>query len=343
MARSRIDRSHPSNVLAVIERLSETDRQVLRLVAEHEAMSTEQLAALCFPHPARVADAAVRLGYLATWALLVKYPHPGTHPAGTPADDLNGRLPAGLPDPVSARWGDGQRWAFSLGQGGAYWAGVERILNRDRWVEAWSRSFVPQQRPHLRRRLALGDFFAALQLQAAGRADTGLDQWWGPARCADTSGGKTRPDAHGRWRYGRAAVPFWIYSDSVRQPTRTLITTVEKHLAVHAATAGRDVILLVMVNDHRERALHRRWLDLGAAGAVLPPVATTSYRKLRSWPVEGMETTDRPGCAQRAPAPPRPRHASTRPPLRRSGGVSRTSAGRPGGLCHNPPEVAETS
>jgi hypothetical protein len=288
MARARVDRSHPSKVLAAIERLTEVDRQVLRLVAEHEAMSTEQLAAVCFPHPARVADAAVRLDYLATRALLVKFGHPGTHPAGFPADDLSNRPPAGLPAPVSGRWGDRRRWAWSLGQGGAYWAGVERILNRDRWFEAWSRSFVPLQRPHVRRRLALGDFFAALHHDAAGREYAGLDQWWGPARCADLSGGRTRPDAHGRWRYGIATVPFWIYSDTVRQPTRTLITTVERHLAAHAATAERDVILLVMVNDNRERALHRRWLELAATGKALPPVATTSYRKLRSWPVEGI-------------------------------------------------------
>jgi hypothetical protein len=42
-----------------IERLTEVDQQVLRLVAEHEVMSTEQLAAVCFPHPACV-DAAER-------------------------------------------------------------------------------------------------------------------------------------------------------------------------------------------------------------------------------------------------------------------------------------------
>jgi hypothetical protein len=48
------------------------------------------------------------------------------------------------------------------------------------------------------------------------------------------------------------------------------------------------VTLLVMVNDNRERALHRRWLQLAADGAALPPVATTSYRKLRSWPAEGI-------------------------------------------------------
>lgn len=288
MARARIDRSHPGNVLAAIERLTDTDLQVLRLVAEHEALSTEQLAVLCFPHPARFTDAAIRLDYLATRALLVKFPHPGTHPAGLAADDLNDRLPAGFPAPVPGRWGEGQRWAWSLGQGGAYWAGAERILNRDRWIEAWSRSFVPEHRPHVRRRLALGDFFAALHHHATGREYAGLDQWWGPARCADLGGGKTRPDAHGRWRYGRAAVPFWIYSDSVRQPTRTLITTVENHLATHTATAERDVILLVMVNDHRERALHRRWHELATTRAPLPPVATTSYRKLRSWPAEGI-------------------------------------------------------
>ncbi|GIE99499.1 replication-relaxation family protein [Paractinoplanes rishiriensis] len=287
MARARVDRAHPVNVLAAIERLTETDLQVLRLVAEHEVMSTEQLAALCFANPARVADAVVRLDYLATRAMLVKFGHPGTHPAGVPADDLSNRAPAGLPTPVPGRWGDGRRWSWSLGQGGAYWAGVERILNSDRWVDAWSRSFVPLARPHLRRRLALGDFFTALHHRAVGRQYARLDQWWGPARCADTSGGKTRPDAHGRWRYGTATVPFWIYSDSVRQPTRTLITTVERHLNTHPATAESDVILLVMVNDHRERALHRRWPEL-TEGAALPPVATTSYRKLRLWPAEGI-------------------------------------------------------
>jgi len=170
MARARVDRSHPIDVFAAIERLTEADLQVLRLVAEHEVMSTEQLAALCFPSPARVADAAMRLDYLATRALLVKF----AHPVGVPADHLNNRPPAGLPSPVPARWGDGRRWAWSLGQGGAYWAGVERLLSRDRWVDAWSRSFVPLGRPHLRRRLALGDFFAALHHNAAGRENATL-------------------------------------------------------------------------------------------------------------------------------------------------------------------------
>lgn len=124
-------------------------------------------------------------------------------------------------------------------------------------------------------------FFTALHHHAVGRQYAGLDQWWGPARCADLSGGKPMPDAHGRWRYGTATVPFWVYSDSVRQPIRTLITTVERHLSTHTASES-DVVLLVMVNDNRERALHRRWLQLAADGAALPSVATTSYRKLRS-------------------------------------------------------------
>nr|WP_221375076.1 replication-relaxation family protein [Actinoplanes polyasparticus] len=282
MARARIDRSHPINVLAEIERLSEVDRQVLRLVAEHEVMSTEQLAALCFPWPERVADAGRRLRYLATRALLVRFPYPGTHPAGLPAE-ANDAGPGGLPVPVAPRWNEGQRWAWSLGQGGAYWAGVERVLSQDRWIEAWSR-FVPHERPHLRRRLALNDFFAALHHSARDRDTARLDQWWGPARCADTSGGKTLPDAHGRWRYAAETVPFWVYCDSVRHPFRGLITTVERHQAVHWRTE-RDITVLVMVNDNRERHLHRRWTDLAAAtGVPMPPVATTSYRKLRTWP-----------------------------------------------------------
>ena len=44
---------------------------MLRLLAEHEAMSTEQLAVFCF-RPDRPADAVYRLRYLATRALLVQ-------------------------------------------------------------------------------------------------------------------------------------------------------------------------------------------------------------------------------------------------------------------------------
>jgi hypothetical protein len=41
MARSRTDATHPINVLGELRRLTDTDHRVLRLVAEHEVMSTE--------------------------------------------------------------------------------------------------------------------------------------------------------------------------------------------------------------------------------------------------------------------------------------------------------------
>lgn len=283
MARARTVREHPINVLAEIEHLTGRDERVLRLLAEHEVMSTEQLTALCFEGP-RVALA--RLNYLATRALLVKFEHPGIHPAGFPAD---------APDTEPARpgadrggWHGGRRPVWSLGQGGAYWAGVERVLSRHAWVEAWSRSFVPQQRPHLRRRLVLNDFFTALHQSSHTRPGSVLDQWWGPQRCADASGGRLTPDGHGRWRHRGVTVPFWIYSDYFRDPFRNLITTTQRHHAVHARTAEGDVILLVMVNDNREALLHRRWAAHTATGAPVPRVATTSYRKLRAWPTDAI-------------------------------------------------------
>jgi hypothetical protein len=49
------------------------------------------------------ADALPRLKYLATRALLVKYEHPGTHPAGHPGDDLDDTHPPGCPTPPPTR------------------------------------------------------------------------------------------------------------------------------------------------------------------------------------------------------------------------------------------------
>ena len=177
---------------------------------------------------------------------------------------------------------------WSLGQGGAYWAGVEHILNRHAWFEAWTRSFNPHRRPHIRRRLAFNGFFAALHQRSLTLPDSGLDQWWGPQRCAEASGGQLTPDAHGRWRQRGATVPFWLYSDYVRNPMRTLVGTVEQHVRVHRATAETDVILLVMVNDNREALLHQRWAGYAPTGAPVPRVATTSYRKLRAWPTDAI-------------------------------------------------------
>lgn len=228
--------------------------------------------------------------------MLVRFAHPGTHPAGFPGDDLNDTTPAGLPTAQPAAWPDGKRWAWSLGQGSAYWAGVERVLTRPAWTKAWTRSFFPERRPHLRRRLALNDFFTALHHSSRNRPDIGLDQWWGPVSCADASGGRLATDAHGRWHHLGATVPFWIYSDYARDKYRTLITTVEKHLTVHRRTADRDVILLVMNNDTREAHLHERWAAHTANGAPVPRVATTSYRKLRAWPTEAIWWPVNPGA-----------------------------------------------
>jgi len=290
MGRARTVRAHPINVTGEVERLTEQDERIVRLVAEHDVFSTEHLAALCFERADRPADALPRLNYLATRALLVKYEHPGTHPAGFPGDDLDDTPPAGLPDPAPVAWPDGQRWVWSLGQGGAYWAGVQRVLNRHAWFEAWTRSFNPHRRPHIRRRLAVNGFFAALHHHRLTRPDSGLDQWWGPDRCAEASGGQLTPDAHGRWRQRGSTVPFWLYSDYVRDPMRTLVATVDRHTSVHRATADRDVILLVMVNDNREALLHQRWASYAPTpnGGPTPRVATTSYRKLRAWPTDAI-------------------------------------------------------
>lgn len=298
MARARTDATHPSNVLSQLERLTETDHLVLRLLAEHEVMSTEQLAVFCF-RPGRPADAVYRLRYLAARALLVQFPHPGTHPPGTTPHD---RPPGGQPTAALPRWRSNQRWAWSLGQGGAYWAGVEHVLNRDRWIDAWSRSFVPAQRPHVRRRLAFNDFFASLYYHSREHDTGGLDQWWGPARCADVGGGKVTPDAHGRWRHAGVTLPFWLYSDYHRDPFRTLITTVERHRQIHHASADSHLILVVMLSDSRERSLHRRWTEIaGSNGARLPLVATTTYGKLREWPTGSIwwPLADRLGLALR--------------------------------------------
>jgi hypothetical protein len=185
----------------------------------------------------RPADAVYRLRYLASRALLVKFPHHGTHPPGTPVE--HDQPLGGLPTPPTSRWPVQDQWAWSLGQGGAYWAGADRVLNRDRWIEAWSRSFVPLQRPHLRQRLAFNDFVAALHHRTHSSGTDGLDQWWGPARCADAGGGKVTPDAHARWRYAGVTLPLWLYGDYHRDPFRKLITTVERHRHVHHRTAER--------------------------------------------------------------------------------------------------------
>jgi hypothetical protein len=127
----------------------------------------------------------------------------------------------------------------------------------------------------------LGDFFAALHYSTRDRDYARLDQWWGPARCADLSGGKTSPDAHGRWRHGTATVPFWVYSDTVRQRTRALITTLERHHAAHTPTAEHDDCLRQALaiarktgNQHSQivalNNLGEAYLRLGRFGAALP-------------------------------------------------------------------------
>jgi hypothetical protein len=129
--------------------------------------------------------------------------HPAAHLAGLPAGEADDGATRGLPEPVASCCGGGRRRASSLGQGGAYWVGVERVLNTDRWIEARSRSSVPHERPHLRRRPGHRRLLRRAALQrprpvtmlpqsvvGTGAARTSAAVGNGAVR-ADTNGGKT--------------------------------------------------------------------------------------------------------------------------------------------------------
>ena len=234
-----------SALAAVIARLTERDRYLCRLLADHDILTTGQVCQAAFSGERRTSQ---RLSQLAGMNVVDRVrPHAAT-----------GSAPA--------------HWL--LGTAGVYLVAADTDIT----VKAASRRRDVAHELARGQRLAhhVGANGIFTSLLAAGRAAAPvgqLDVWWSARRCATEWGQLVRPDGYGVWtsRNGDRA-PFLLEYDNGTERLARLATKLDGYAKLAAAAGHHTHILFTFPTPRRED--HARQALLPVATCLQLPVAT---------------------------------------------------------------------
>jgi Replication-relaxation len=231
----------PAGQLAALAgRLTDGDRRVCRLLADHQVLTTRLLALLVGVPPRTLQQ---RLTRLATLKVVERFrPH---QPVGA------GSAP----------------YHYLLAEAGAAVLATDGDVD---WV-GWDRTRLLGL-AHANGRLThqLGVNALLAQLTHAARQEPGarLVCWWPAGRCQAQWGRLISPDAYARWQDPDGEVDFFLHH---RPPADQLVLLLEGYDELAAATGITTPVLLHASDPHGEAQLRDR-----LTGRRLVPVATSN-------------------------------------------------------------------
>ena len=222
-------RTTPARLAGLAGRLTDRDRMLCRLLAEHRVLTTGQLTDLAFPG---TDTAEHRLVILHRLGVVDRFrPH-----------RRHGSAP----------------YHYVLGPAGAAVLAAERGVTVKQL--GWRRDRLlglaaSQQLAHL---VGVNGFFSALARAARQQPGTALVTWWPAQRCAARWGTLVHPDAYGRWReQDLGEVDFFLEYDRGTEPTARLAGKLTGYADLAHATGIPTPLLVWLPTPTREAAARR--------------------------------------------------------------------------------------
>ncbi|MGY0497469.1 replication-relaxation family protein [Nocardia sp. FBN12] len=258
---ARPARTRPLDITALVARLTERDRWVLRMLHEHRVLTTNQLAALAFPTPA---IALRRLTLLHRYGVLERF------------------------RPLRTRGSAPVHWV--LAPGGAAVLAAEAGISVRELGYNHQRALAIAHSLHLTHTLGVAEWFTTL-IAHAPRDQRGnqaqVQAWWSQTRCQRLWGDLARPDAFGRYTYAETTLDFFLEYDLATTTAPARVAAKLHGFAELARTTGviTPVLLWVpttMREANTRAALRRTWKRLPDPDAV--PVATAAAELLTPRP-----------------------------------------------------------
>jgi len=241
-------------VLRVQARLTDRDRLLLDWLADHEVLTTFQVAHALFPS----LDFAQRR--------LLKLQQLGLVDRFRPLRAGGGSYP----------------WHYVLGRLGADIVAASRDERPPRPGEVITRARRIATSRTLDHKLGINQFFIDLAGQARMSASVGLERWWSERRCAIPGAFDTalispvRPDGHGIFTEGDQRVAFYLEFDTGSEQLSVLVSKLSGY-ATHVAKGGPAwPVLFWLHSSAREEHLHQ---VLGEVKVGIP-VATAARDSL---------------------------------------------------------------
>ncbi len=228
-----------SDPLIVLRSLTDRDRRLVGILAEHQVLSTNQLAKLAFPS---LDIAQRRLLRLTRLGVLDRF-----------------------------RWHTlvgSDTWHYTLGVSGAAIAAAERGVNAPTPADLRRRVLRLAASPRLGHLLGLNGWFCALAAHVRTHPGSAFVAWWSERRCAEHYGELVRPDGYGAWAEHGQRADFFVEYDAGTEPLGRLAAKLPGYAELAAAGGPDHPVLIWLHSATREAHLHDLLAEHPAAGAV---------------------------------------------------------------------------
>lgn len=213
--------------LAVLGYLTDRDRWLLDVLAEHQVLTTGQLTALAFPSPDVAQRRLLKLTRLDV------------------LDRFRWHVPRGS-----------QPWHYTLGIFGETLLAAARGVEPPRPGEHRARITRLATNPRLQHLIGVNGLFTALAAHARTHPGTGLDAWWSERHCATRCAPFAHPDGYGHWTDSTRTTAFFIEYDTGTEPLTRVIAKLPGYADL-ATAGGPDIPVLIWVpTARRETNLH---------------------------------------------------------------------------------------
>jgi len=205
---------------------TDRDQLIISLLAQHHALTTEQITRVAFDSPI---TATHRLALLTRRGVLARFrrcQRPGS-----------------------------QSWRYTLGTLGAMMHAAEHGQPIPRASKVAERILALAQSPRLEHLLGINDFFTALLHHARQHDGCALGAWWPERQTGQAVGKIVRPDGYGEWTEDGRMVGFFLEYDTGTEQLSRLMDKLDAYRQLADAGVHRPV-LFVLPGVVRQNHLH---------------------------------------------------------------------------------------
>ena len=229
-------------VTSAARHLTDRDRHICSMLAEHRVLTTDQIATVFFDSPVTARHRLSALYRLRILDRFRPFRHSGTAP---------------------------NHWV--LDAVGAMVVAAERGVEIEELHWRRDRALGLQNSTQLAHRVGVNGFFCALIGTARHAPGADLRVWWPERRCISTWGEVVRPDGYGVWADNDAEVPFFLEYDRGTETNDRLGAKLDGYSTLASATKDRFWVLFWLPGPKREAAARK------ALSGSTVPVATACH------------------------------------------------------------------
>ncbi|WP_329049982.1 replication-relaxation family protein [Amycolatopsis sp. NBC_01488] len=220
-------RGSVADAIAAGRTLTTRDRELIALLADHKALTTDQIARLFYGHDNTARKRLVRLtdrGILARFRTCVR---PGS-----------------------------QSWRYTLGTLGAMIHAAAHGDTLPTAAKTREKVLKLAQNPRLNHLLGVNEFFVTLTEHARKNNRCNLAEWWNEQSITEACARIVRPDGYGKWVDGDRATGLFIEYDTGTEKLETVLSKLDGYRELASADVAHP-ILFVLPGVKRQNNFHR--------------------------------------------------------------------------------------